>query len=138
MPRFVILEHHHHGVHWDFMLESGEVLRTWRLESPPTAGETAGATAIGDHRRVYLDYEGEISGGRGHVVRWDAGEFDWVSDAAGQVAVVLRGGRVTGQIHLVRTESDAWSLRFTPADTTDAGARSSSGSVAGVIERPAT
>jgi hypothetical protein len=28
-----------------------------------------------DHRRVYLDYEGPISGGRGEVVRVEAGTF---------------------------------------------------------------
>ena len=34
MPRFVILEHDHPSLHWDFILEVGEVLWTWRLSAP--------------------------------------------------------------------------------------------------------
>ncbi len=33
MPRFVVLEHTWNGVHWDFMLEAGEVLRTWAIDA---------------------------------------------------------------------------------------------------------
>ena len=62
MPRFVILEHDHPILHWDFMLESGEVLRTWRLAAPPRPGADFSAAPSFDHRRVYLDYEGPISG----------------------------------------------------------------------------
>ena len=73
MPRFVILEHDHPVLHWDFMLEAGDVLRTWRLSAPPIRGAIVAAERIGDHRRLYLDYEGPVSDGRGNVVRWDAG-----------------------------------------------------------------
>ena len=73
MSRYVILEHDHPSRHWDLMLESGEVLRTWRLASCPVAGASVAAEAAPDHRRLYLDYEGPISGGRGHVFRWDSG-----------------------------------------------------------------
>jgi hypothetical protein len=129
MPRFVILEHYHQGIHWDFMLESGEVLRTWRLERAPVMGEVVAAAAIGDHRRVYLDYEGEISGGRGRVARWDAGEFDWIADSASAVVVALRGGRLGGEVHLTRAESGDWSCRFGAVDTTDAARPSRDGAV---------
>ena len=37
MPRFVILEHDLAELHWDFMLEAGGVLRTWRFAAPPEA-----------------------------------------------------------------------------------------------------
>ncbi len=65
MPRFVLLEHVWNGVHWDFMLEHGEVLRTWAIDSPIVAGQDLPARALPDHRRIYLEYEGEISGNRG-------------------------------------------------------------------------
>ena len=38
MPRFVLLEHVWNGVHWDFMLEAGDVLRTWAIDQPIVAG----------------------------------------------------------------------------------------------------
>lgn len=60
------------GTHWDLFLEEGETLRTWRLSAPPETGEVT-AVALGDHRLVYLDYEGEVSGGRGTVARHASG-----------------------------------------------------------------
>lgn len=45
-------------------------LRTYQLARwPLAAGESCGCKQLDDHRRVYLDYEGEISGGRGAVKR---------------------------------------------------------------------
>jgi hypothetical protein len=121
MPRFVILEHQHDGgVHWDFMLESGDVLRTWRLDQPPAVGRPVAATAIADHRGVYLDYEGEISGGRGRVTQWDAGEFDWIANGGDAIVVALHGRRLRGDAHLTRTRSGDWSLGFIPVETTEA------------------
>src|SRR6185437_4307487 len=61
MSRFVLLEHDHPELHWDLMLESGAVLRTWRLTAPPCGGEVITAMASFDHRALYLDYEGPIS-----------------------------------------------------------------------------
>jgi hypothetical protein len=94
VPRYVILEHDHPSLHWDFMLEAGEVLRTWRLAAPPTPGASVPAAPVFDHRLLYLDYEGPISGGRGVVHRWDAGVFDWLQDRAGCLVVQLDGARL--------------------------------------------
>ncbi len=112
MPRFVILQHDHPTLHWDFMLEAGDCLRTWRLAGPPRAGAAVVAELLGDHRRAYLDYEGPVSGGRGTVIRWDAGTFSWEPVAVG-IAVRLEGQRLRG---LARIEMDAaggWHLSFT-------------------------
>ena len=38
MPRFVLLEHHWDGVHWDLMLDVGAVLRTWAIDAPIVPG----------------------------------------------------------------------------------------------------
>lgn len=113
MPRFVILKHDHPTLHWDFMLQSGGVLRTWRLERPPELGAVISATPIADHRIEYLDYEGEVSGGRGRVTRWDAGEFDWRVDSPRAIEVLLRGGRAAGRVHLIGDESGDWSFMLT-------------------------
>jgi hypothetical protein len=49
MPRFVVLEHRWNGVHWDFMLERGGVLRTWAVDAPIVAGEEVPARSLADH-----------------------------------------------------------------------------------------
>ena len=106
MPRFVILEHDHPVLHWDFMLEIGGVLRTWRLPRAPSTTEPIEAIPLGDHRLAYLDYEGPVSGGRGQVRRWDRGEFELLSAAEGEsIRVELRGEKVRGVVAI--KESDA-------------------------------
>jgi len=112
MPRYAILEHDHPSLHWDFMLESGDVLRTWRLTVPPQPGATITATAAFDHRRIYLDYEGTVSGNRGRVVRWDHGTFAWQQTEADRLALELNGVRLRGVLVLERADADKWILRF--------------------------
>jgi hypothetical protein len=112
MPRYVILEHDWPTRHWDFLLEDGEVLKAWRLLAEPAAGATLAAEASFDHRLLYLDYEGPVSGGRGTVVRWDRGTFAWVERAADQMIVNLFGDRLTGRCTLVRRDGDAWAFQL--------------------------
>jgi hypothetical protein len=51
MPRFVILRHDSpRGVHYDLMLEDGDVLKTWALPQPPEAGVEMVCDALPDHR----------------------------------------------------------------------------------------
>jgi hypothetical protein len=111
MPRFAILAHDHPFQHWDFLLEAGDLARTWRLDRPPEIGQTVRAEPIGDHRLLYLDYEGPVSGGRGTVTRWDSGEFEWVTDVAGEIVVLLVGSRLRGMANLRRTEP-GWEWEF--------------------------
>ena len=100
MPRFVLLYHdcppnYERASHWDFMLESGDVLRTWALERLPRdwqaahaanrcgpselssacADNSVAAMQLGDHRRDYLELEGPLSGNRGTVMRVAAGTY---------------------------------------------------------------
>jgi hypothetical protein len=110
MPRYVILEHDYPTRHWDFMLEAGDILRTWKLPAPPQPEQTISAEASFDHRRIYLDYEGPISGGRGCVVRWDNGSFEWVVDEPDALTVRLDGNRLQALASLTRTLADQWSL----------------------------
>lgn len=79
MWRYVILEHDHPTLHWDFFFEEFTSLRGWRLDAPPEAGQHVGATPGKDHRLMYLDYEGPVSGDRGNVVQWDRGEYKVMS-----------------------------------------------------------
>jgi hypothetical protein len=89
--RFVILAHTVNGsTHFDLMLEveGHEKLRTFQLARwPVSVGGSCAAPQIGDHRRAYLEYEGEVSGGRGTVTRVQAGT--WLEDGG---AIVLSTG----------------------------------------------
>lgn len=116
--RFVVLEHRWNGVHWDFMLEHGESLRTWAIDEPIVAGVETPARALPDHRLAYLDYEGPISGDRGSVARVDRGVYvplEWTDD---RVRVRLSGRQLVGEAVLwsERPDRDApprnWKFSF--------------------------
>lgn len=101
--RFVVLEHEWSGTHWDFNVEiaPGGPLRTWAIDARPDSGPTLPARALPDHRREYLTYEGEISGGRGAVKRWDEGTClveVWETD---RVRLILNGRQLTGPVELL-------------------------------------
>ena len=78
LRRFAVL-HHADGAdaaHYDFLFETSasSSLVTFRLpEWPLAAGTSHAALKLRDHRRIYLTYEGQISGDRGHVSRVDEG-----------------------------------------------------------------
>ncbi len=113
MPRYVILEHDHPQRHWDFLLEAGTVLRSWRLAEPPNPGKAVPAEPSFDHRLVYLDYEGPISGGRGSVTRWDAGTYSGSLEKTGLEVTVL-GSRLHGILRIVTDSTGVWWLLVEP------------------------
>ena len=77
--------------HYDLFLEEGDLLRTWRLSAPPESG-CVDIDPIGDHRIAYIDYEGEVSGGRGRVTIHSRGTYA----LSGEV-LVLHGGSSAGR-----------------------------------------
>jgi hypothetical protein len=121
MPRFVILRHdcppgYNRGLHWDFMLEMGDVLRTWALAESPVTAIAIAAAALPDHRLAYLDFEGPLSGDRGSVARWDQGSYELVSRQDDEWIVELFGERLIGRATLRRSPAAApsWSWHFVP------------------------
>jgi hypothetical protein len=132
MPRFVLLYHdcpptYVRASHWDFMLESAGVLRTWVLERLPRDWQRAltrtsvaypncpslslessvVAIQLSDHRRDYLELEGPLSGDRGTVMRVAAGTYQSEYDAPGDLQVVLTGDDVAARVQLSRSETDS-------------------------------
>jgi hypothetical protein len=98
--------------HYDWMVEvpggtvavGGAGLMTFRVAVRIDGDGVKGFSAerLGDHRAVYLDYEGPISGGRGRVARVAAGEVEGVRECGcGRVEVC---GRWSG-------EGGAWGER---------------------------
>ncbi|MGA2033769.1 MAG: DNA polymerase ligase N-terminal domain-containing protein [Thermoguttaceae bacterium] len=116
MPRFTILRHDNpQGLHWDLLLETGPVLKTWALPQPPEPGAEMIATALPDHRPLYLDYQGPISQGRGTVSRWDRGTWQGQLDSSGQWSIDLAGERFCGRasFQAVPGQAGAWQVCFT-------------------------
>lgn len=124
MLRFVVLRHdcppgYVRGLHWDFMLESGGVLKTWALSRPPDEcvnddDDGIDAELLGDHRLAYLDYEGPVSGDRGHVTRYDRGQYETLSRHDDEWQVELKGVRLTGRAVLRQAADDLqrWTFSF--------------------------
>ncbi|HEV2948633.1 MAG TPA: DNA polymerase ligase N-terminal domain-containing protein [Gemmataceae bacterium] len=128
MLRYVILEHDWPQKHWDFMLEVGDVLQTWRLRTAPVANMDISAEKTFDHRLMYLDYEGPVSGHRGSVVRWDAGLYQVIveesrgfnekSRARGKREpidrriVQLEGKRLRRMLEMTYQEGANWTFRL--------------------------
>ena len=110
--RFVVQEHTTtDGVHWDLMLERGEVLETFRLEQPPEAASTGTirATRIFGHPLRFLTYEGPVQKGTGRVKIADRGTCD-VSHGENVISLKLRGEVLQGGFTLSRMEGASWLL----------------------------
>ena len=110
------MEHTRDGVHWDLLLQDGPTLKTWALDRPIAPGEGQPARPLPDHRPLYLDYEGPISGGRGTVRRVDSGTFAVVLWTEGEIVATLGGDQLIGEIRLSRVGADSWSFFFEPGN----------------------
>jgi hypothetical protein len=117
MPRYVILRHecppgYARPSHYDFMLETGDALRTWALAERPRPGVEIAAERLPDHRKAYLDYEGAVSGGRGAVARWDEGTYTLQSEDENQLVATLNGRRLRGVVKLLRRGAASYGWTF--------------------------
>ena len=101
MPRFTISHHtgSGEGDHYDLMLERGETLQTWRLRNTSFQNPQT-AVQIKDHRKTYLDYEGEVSRGRGRVRIWDTGTYALDEDRPDRIRVALSGRQIRTRLLL--------------------------------------
>jgi hypothetical protein len=89
------------------MLEQEGVLRTWTLAVLPDGTKLEPAEALTDHRLAYLEYEGPVSGDRGMVSRWDAGEYETLEESPTRLCVQLHGTRWRGKLTLERGDANA-------------------------------
>lgn len=117
--RFVVLQHTDAaGLHFDLMIDLGPALATWKFAQPPedAVDGSLPCQRIGNHRRVYLDYEGPVSGDRGQVVRHDAGDCDAANDDGRDWLVTFRGEKLSGRYRLksMDTHGDAYLCESIP------------------------
>ena len=94
------------------MLEADLVLQTWRLADVPQPGVGIPAERSFDHRLMYLDYEGPISGDRGAVTRWDQGNFEILIEEENRQMIHVQGKRLHGTVELVKHSETGWQLIF--------------------------
>lgn len=92
--RYVVLRHE--GIpepHFDVMFETspGSALTTFRSDTWPVSDKSA-LTRIQEHRRAYLEFEGEISNNRGHVKRVASGTCAVTQDSDESTAVHFDNG----------------------------------------------
>lgn len=107
MPHFVILEHDDsQGRHFDFMLETAEGLKTWAIPSAPQVNVEIPCVMLPDHRRLYLDYEGPVSGDRGTVRQWAGGVYDLERQNDAEWIVQLVGEKIAGRVRLRKKEGE--------------------------------
>ena len=109
--RYAVL--HHTGVpapHFDVLVEPrpGGDLAAWRSPAWPV-DRPAAVERIKDHRRLYLDYEGEVGGRRGRVDRAAGGSCSVVVGPDGVWTVRLITGGV-GTLTLSPGDGGGWTL----------------------------
>lgn len=111
--RFVVQEHTTpQGVHWDLMIEKGEVLMTFRLPEPPenVRGKAVAAVRIFDHTLRFLTYEGPVQKGTGQVRIVERGTFQLRAETDDVIALDLEGTILRGGFILTRVEGSSWEL----------------------------
>lgn len=91
-------------VHWDLMLDTGTILRTWALDELPVVDRPIAARGLPDHRRAYLEYEGPVSGDRGEVTRIERGQYSVIEEQSGLLVARLAGSM---QARTLRLQRDA-------------------------------
>jgi len=110
--RYVVLEHRRgEDVHCDLMLQRGDKLVTWQLDrlEELVSGMAVQAERIQDHRLAYLEYEGEISGGRGRVKRLACGCIERTEWDPREIRAVLSGD-LEGKLFARHLVANAWRL----------------------------
>jgi DNA ligase D-like protein (predicted 3'-phosphoesterase) len=113
--RFVVQLHDATRLHYDFRVQSGEVLRSWAVPRGPSLDPRVRrlAVPVEDHDMSAGDFEGVHIGqkrGTGAVIVWDEGTAEIVRDEPGHLSVVLHGRKLSGRFGLTRTGEKRWIL----------------------------
>ena len=112
MPKRFVIQEHRRGddVHWDLMLEVGDVLLTWRLNISPAqiTAHLAEAVRISDHPLRFLTYQGPVQKGAGNVKIADSGVYHSANETGDRIELNLAGRILSGAFVLERCDDAVW------------------------------
>lgn len=106
------------GSHWDLMIATDDSgpLKTWALDQLPDLDAEDDFVVLGialpDHRRVYLEYEGDVSGNRGTVRQIATGSATWLLSKDRTASIRLDTGDVVWHLTVQRESPAAVEFRF--------------------------
>src|SRR5205814_1240580 len=111
MPlRYVILWHHDIAdPHYDLMFETlpRSDLATWRSPTWPIESAVE-VERLKDHRRFYLEYEGDLSDRRGRVDRVGGGSCDVHIGEGGLWTINILTGGTPGRFTIRQIAGEQW------------------------------
>jgi bifunctional non-homologous end joining protein LigD len=103
--RYAIQRHERRDepAHWDLMLESGDILETYRVNKPPEewGKDPIEAVKIFDHPLKFLTYEGSVNDGRGSVAIADSGTYRVLSKNEKRLTLNFAGEILKGEFELM-------------------------------------
>ncbi len=136
---FVIQEHQSSNHHFDFRIQSGDVLKSWAVPKGPSTDpdEKRMAQPTEDHPLDYADFEGEIPEGEygaGTVIVWDTGTYKNMREEKeddgknieesyedGKIEIWLEGEKLKGGYALIKMKGrEQWLLIKMKDDEADA------------------
>jgi hypothetical protein len=115
--RFVIQKHiRKTDVHFDFMIEQGDCLQTWRIDTAPDkfTDDAVHAQKIPDHPLRFLTYEGPVNEGKATVQIADSGTYRILEKDKSNITLDMNGKILKGKFSLKHTNGDQWKLKRTP------------------------
>ncbi len=115
--KFIIL--YHFGIdetHYDLMLEAEGSLDSWRIPEKNFKqllnGETIEVISIKPHNKKYLNFEGELTDGKGSVKIYDKGTTSYKRNENIQFDVLIFGSEISGKLIFKKLENNAFNLNF--------------------------
>jgi len=109
--RFAILLHDWPEPHLDLLLQHGDSLRAWRISPALPILFPCLALPLPNHRLIYLDYTGPISGNRGTVQNYDRGTLQWLHISEDDLQFYLEGRQLRGTFRL-QMRDGRWELQL--------------------------
>lgn len=111
--RFVIHEHSTaDGTHWDLMLETENVLETFRLDINPhqIIQSCANAEKIHDHPLKFLTYQGPVQNGKASVKIIDSGTYTILHQTNEKIEMYFAGQILSSRFTLTLLSNDRWNF----------------------------
>jgi hypothetical protein len=108
--RYVVLWHHDvNEPHYDLMFQTyaKSDLATWRSPRWPIE-EPVELVRLKDHRRFYLEYEGDLSDRRGRVDRMAGGDCELEIGEGGVWDVRLINGAPPARLRIRQIDAERW------------------------------